>query len=210
MTPLTRRPARRASAALAASLAAVLLLAGCSAGGSSDLTQSYNQGDAGGGYISGDGRVVAIAESEREEPVEFGGELDTGGELAYADLADKVVLLNFWYANCPPCRKEAPDLEELHQQYIDDDRVMFLGVNVEDSAARSQTFAEEYGVTYPSILDQADNEVQLAFSGKVPPNAVPTTLILDAEGRVAARISGVITDTGLVSTLIDDALAEAG
>lgn len=188
-------------------LATGLLLSACSSG-SSSLTQSYNDGEAGGGYVSGDGSIVTIAASDRDEPISFGGELDTGGTIGPEDLADKVVLVNFWYANCPPCRKEAPDLEALNQQYSGDDDVVMLGVNVEDSAARAQSFAEEYGVTYPSILDRTDNEVQLAFSGNVPPNAVPTTLILDREGRIAARFSGIITDPNLVSTIIDDTLAE--
>lgn len=190
----------------AATLAAGLALAACSSGGG-DLVDSYNRGDAGGGYISGDGQLVTIAESERQPVDAFAGELDTGGSLSSEELQGQVVLLNFWYANCPPCRKEAPDLQALNERYADQG-VAFVGVNVEDSADRARTFAEEYDITYPSILDQAENQVQLAFSGAVPPNAVPTTLILDREGRVAARFSGLISDPDLVATILDDTLAE--
>jgi thiol-disulfide isomerase/thioredoxin len=191
----------------AAILAAGLLLAACSSGGS-DLTDSYNQGDAGGGYISGDGRVVTVAAADRDAPAEFGGALDTGGELDSSELDDTVVVLNFWYANCPPCRTEAPQLKELEDEYAGNDDVALLGVNVRDSAERAQVFSREFDLGYPSLLDAASNEVQLAFSGTITPNAVPTTLVLDREGRVAARISGVIDDAGLVSAIVDDVLAE--
>ncbi|WBU37013.1 TlpA family protein disulfide reductase [Homoserinibacter sp. YIM 151385] len=189
-------------------LAAALLLAACTSGGSGDLVESYTKGDAGGGYISGDGSVVTVAVGDRKPVQAYAGELDTGAGFDSAELEGRVSLLNFWYANCPPCRTEAPDLAELHEQYEADEDVVFLGVNVEDSAPRALGFAREYGIRYPSILDQGDNAVQLAFAGTVAPNAVPTTLVLDREGRVAARFSGIITDPALVSTIIDDTLAE--
>jgi hypothetical protein len=87
--------------------------------------------------------------------------------------------------------------------------VNFLGVNVRDQAATAISFNERFGITFPSIMDQ-DGKAQLAFSSQVPPNAVPTTLILDAQGRVAARILGQIKDASILSTLIEDVAAESG
>lgn len=193
---------RRAAAAIA--VVAVLGLAGCS-GESGGLLDDYDRG--GGGYISGDGTV--FVPEEPGEPVDFAGETDQGTTISSEELRGGVAVVNFWYAACPPCRVEAADLEELHREYADAG-VAFVGVNVRDAAATARTFADEFGVTYPSILDAESNDVQLAFAGQVAPNAVPTTLVLDREGRVTARISGLVSDPALLATFIDDALGENG
>ena len=83
----------------------------------------------------------------------------------------------------------------------------FLGVNTYDAAEFAGLFEEKFGIGYPSVLDAQNASVQLAFSGSVAPNAVPTTLVMDAQGRVAARISGLL-DKSILSALIDTALAE--
>jgi hypothetical protein len=85
--------------------------------------------------------------------------------------------------------------------------VNFLGVNVRDQAATAVSFNERFGVTYPSIMDQ-NGQAQLSFASQVPPNAVPTTLVLDAQGRVAARILGQLQDPSILLTLINDVAAE--
>ena len=77
-----------------------------------------------------------------------------------------------------------------------------------DQAANAASFEEKYGVTYPSILDVDDGEVQLAFAGPVPPAAVPTTIVLDREGRVAARVLGQLKDASILEAIIDDLLDE--
>ena len=94
-------------------------------------------------------------------------------------------------------------------QQFDPDGVRFLGVNIYDQAPTAMSFAEEFGVTYPSILDVNDGSVRLAFMGQVAPNSVPTTLVLDQQGRVAARISGVISEPSVLRSMITDVLAEA-
>ena len=86
------------------------------------------------------------------------------------------------------------------------DRVDFIGVNTRDGAAQAAAFEEQFGVEYPSILDDETASGQLAFTGIVAPNAVPSTLILDADGRVAARVSGAVTDTSILSTLLREEL----
>lgn len=192
----------------AALLAAVLVLAGCTPQ-ASRLADDYKAG-AGGGYVSGDGTVRVVAEGDRDDPVSFDGDTDTGTAVTSDDLAGRVVVLNFWYASCPPCRTEAPDLVALAEGYADaGDDVAFVGVNTQDSAATARSFATRFGVPYPSILDAGENEVQLAFAGEVPPNAVPTTLVIDRRGRVAARFSGIIQSPSTLGDVIDDAVAEA-
>ncbi|WP_327205451.1 TlpA family protein disulfide reductase [Rathayibacter sp. Leaf299] len=106
-----------------------------------------------------------------------------------------------------PCRAEAPDLQALHEQY-DGNGAAFLGVNVRDQADTATSFANTYGITYPSIID-TDAAVALAFSGKFAANAVPTTLVLDVDGRPAARILGRVTARSILDTLIADTIAEA-
>jgi peroxiredoxin len=102
---------------------------------------------------------------------------------------------------------EAKDLEALHQQFLDQG-VVFMGVNIMDQPPTALAFAEEFGVTYPSIMDVNGGAVRLAFAGQVAPNAVPTTLVLDQQSRVAARISGLLTDPGVLASIIEDILAE--
>lgn len=174
-----------------------LVLAGCA----SAAGVASQVGDA--GYIAGDGIVTEIAPEDRTEPGAFSGPLASGGEFDSAAL-EGVTLVNFWYAACPPCRVEAPVLAELHAEF--GDRVDFIGVNVRDGAAQAMSFEEEFGIEYPSILDDQSAQGQLAFTGIIAPNAVPSTIILDAEGRVAARVSGAVTDTSILSTLLQEEL----
>ena len=206
-----RRAGVRAAARtrVAAALAvAALALTGCS---SDPLADQYRSG-SGQGYISGDGAYTVIAADERSAPVSFEGALDSGGSVSTEQLVGQVYVVNFWYAGCPPCRVEAADLEALYQEFSDAQGgagVPFIGVNIRDKAPQSLAFAEEFGVTYPSILDVEDGSVRLAFAGQVAPTAVPTTLVVDAQGRVAARISGLVSEPSTLRAMITDALAEA-
>lgn len=187
---------------VAATALAVALLAGCTG---DPLAEQYRDG-ADAGYITGEGYREYLPE-ERFAPVEFEGVTDTGEQVSSSDYAGEVTVVNFWYASCPPCRAEAADLEALAQEYSEQG-VQFLGVNTRDQAGNAQAFARTHGVTYPSILDVNDTSVQLAFAGSVPPNAVPTTVVLDREGRVAARWLGII-DKSSLAAMIDRVLGES-
>jgi peroxiredoxin len=197
------RPAL-ASRALIGLAAAALLLSGCS---SDPLADQYREG-TNKGYIAGDGSITEISEAERGDPVEFAGLTETGEPVASADYLGEVTVVNFWYASCAPCRAEADDLQSLNAQF-EGKGASFLGVNVRDQAPNALAFSEKYGITYPSVLDVDDGAMQLAFSGSIPPNAVPTTLVLDAEGRVSARILGAIPEASILETLIADTIAES-
>jgi thiol-disulfide isomerase/thioredoxin len=191
-------------AAAAAAVAAALALAGCTANDS--LASQYRSG-SGQNYIAGDGTVSEYAAGNRGEPVSFSGTLQNGDTVSSKDYAGKVLVVNFWYAGCPPCRVEAPDLQQLSQKYASQG-VGFLGVNLYDSAQTAASFEKDKGVTYPSVLDRDTGSVLLAFSKTVPPKATPTTLVVDKEGRVAARILGAIPDKSILDSLISDAVAE--
>lgn len=118
------------------------------------------------------------------------------------------MVVNFWYAGCAPCRVEAADLESVWQEYKGNG-VSFVGINTRDQADTAVAFANEFGVTYPSLIDADTAEAKLAFAKVVPIAATPTTLVLDKQGRVAARIIGPIDGTSILSTLVEDALAES-
>ena len=187
---------------IAVTTASLLALSGCVVSPGDDaLTQvrpSY----------STVGPVTEIAQADRADPVLFSGTLETGETASSTDWAGKVLVVNFWYAGCAPCRAEAPDLEALYSEFQDQD-VMFVGVNVRDQAGTAQSFASTFGITYPSFLDANDGSIQLAFSGTIAPNAVPTTVVLDREGRVASRIVGRLASRSILETLIRDTLAES-
>ncbi|WP_082087594.1 TlpA family protein disulfide reductase [Microbacterium sp. SA39] len=197
---------RRSRRGVGAALAAVLAI-GLSACAPDPVSESFLSGDN-TGYVAADGAIVEITVAERGEPVDFGGVTETGDELDSADLAGQVTVVNFWYAGCAPCRVEAEDLESVWQEY-EGDGVSFVGVNTRDQADTAIAFAEEYGITYPSLIDVDTAQAKLAFAEATPIAATPTTLVLDKQGRVAARIIGPIDGTSILSTLVKDALAES-
>ncbi|WP_326502816.1 TlpA disulfide reductase family protein [Rothia nasimurium] len=188
----------RKQALVIAALGTVGLLSACSSSQDS-LAAQADAGDS-KGYIAGDGSVTEYAAGERGEPVEFESELFDGTVVSAADLRGKPVLLNFWYAGCAPCRVEAPWLNELHASF--GEKVAFYGANVRDEKGTAEAFEKNFEVPYPSFRD-VTGKVLLAMSKYVPAQAVPTTVVLDAEGRVAARILGQI-DKSVLNTLLED------
>ncbi|ROQ60817.1 thiol-disulfide isomerase/thioredoxin [Rathayibacter sp. PhB152] len=184
-------------------LVGALALSGCTR---DKLAEDYRQG-TNNGFISGDGTITEVPVDQRGEAIEFTGTDENGETIDSADLAGRVVVVNFWYASCAPCRAEAADLEQVNSEFTGQD-VSFVGVNVRDQAPTAASFAADYGISYPSIVD-TDSSVQLAFTGDVPPNAVPTTIVLDKEGRVASRILGQLQEASILSTLVSDTLAES-
>src|SRR5699024_8004289 len=179
--------------------AGALLLAACG----TDTSDRYASGDS--GYISGDGVSTEIAPEDRGEALEITGTTYDGEDFASAEHHGEVLVLNVWYASCPPCRKEAPELQKIHEEY-QDRGVSFIGVNVRDAEGPARAFEETYGITYPSMPD-ADAEIMYSLRGPVAPNAVPSTLVLDHEGRVAARVSGA-ADPSVLRAMIDAVVDE--
>lgn len=179
---------------LAPALAAVLLLAGCT-------EQGAQVPDS--GYITGKG-VVTEWENPTTGPVTFSGKTSDGSTFSSKQYLGKVVVVNFWYAGCPPCRAEAPTLNALATQYAGD--VQFVGVNVTDDRVTTAGFERTHKSTYPSIVDQEQGaSVQLAFAASKPPKAVPSTLVLDRKGRVVARVVGQ-ANKSVLNTLIEDTI----
>lgn len=155
------------------------------------------------GYIDGSGVITLLDAGDREKPEDVAGTTLEGEEVSLADYAGKVVVINVWGSWCPPCRSEVDDLvvaaEELMPQ-----GVVFLGINTKDnSAATALAFEKARKVPYPSIFDPG-GEALLAFYGTLSPNAIPSTVVIDAEGRVAASVIGEVTSARTLVNLVQD------
>ena len=182
-------------------LASALAVGGCAS--NDTLTEQLGSGD---NFISGDGALVEVAPENRGEPIEFAATANDGSDVSAEGLRGSVVVVNFWYASCPPCRIEAPELATYAKSKPDG--VTFLGVNVYDGEAAAKSFEDKFGIPYPSVLDVSTGAMRLAFAGSLPPNAVPVTIVLDRKGRVAGRISGYLSDISILTSIVDKVRAE--
>lgn len=191
---------------LSAAVVAVLAV-GLAACTNDPLADQYRAGDN-KGYIAANGfQTQEIAPENRGEPVEFTGSLDNGDAVSSDDFDGRVLVVNFWYATCGPCIIEAPRLEQAYQSFVGQD-VSFLGINTYDQPATSLSFARDNGVSYPSALAVNDADLKLAFADKTPINATPTTLVLDKQGRVAARIVGELPEASILESVVRTLVAE--
>ena len=175
----------RKLAAAALAVSAVLSLSACA---NDPLANQFKAGDN-KNYIAGDGSVAEFAEANRGEPIVWAGPTESGAMLKSEQLTGVVVVMNFWYAGCAPCRAEAKDLVAMNRMFLGKN-VQFVGVNVRDTAPTALAFDRTFDITWPSIIDAQSGSVLLAFTGIVTPQAVPTTIVIDKKGRVAARILG--------------------
>lgn len=159
------------------------------------------------GFVSGSGTVTVVDAADRVEAPNPSGRTLSGKQLALKDFTGSTVVLNVWGSWCAPCRQEAPDLVRAAKRLADRD-VRFLGINVRESGvASARAFVRNYGLPYPSIYD-ADGSELLGFRDTLPPDAIPSTLVIDERGRVAARVLGTVDADTLVA-LVDDVEAAA-
>ena len=207
IAPDSGRVSRRALLGGAVGAAGIVALGGSTLWLGDRPSDESGDGRLGGGQASiGSGQpVTEYPLTDRGQPVELSGGTLTDDELDLADLRGEVVVINVWGSWCVPCRIEAPVLARVSQEYRERG-VSFVGVNVKDNRAAAVAFEVEYGITYPSIED-TDGRAVLALSQYVPASAVPVTLVLDRDGRVAARVLGAVREATL-RALLDSALAE--
>lgn len=176
--------------------AAIALLAWVVAGRSEGDPRARAQG----------GSVVEeFAPADRPNGVPFQARLLSGERFDTATLEGKVVVYNVWGSWCAPCVAEAPALVEVAKEFAGE--VTFVGINVRDNDAAARAFEREHGVPYDSITSDDSAEPMSAFHNSLAAAAVPTTLVVDREGRVAARAIGPVTATTLRS-LLEPVLAE--
>lgn len=159
------------------------------------------------GYVSGDGRVSQLAPDERGDPVALTGEDLDGETLDLGRLRGTPVVMVVWGSWCAPCRAEAPDVVAAADQLADD--ASFVGINIRDSStAQAKSFVRSFEVPYPSFYSP-DGKAMLPLSGTLTPNSVPSFVVLDREGRVAASILGELPSTTTLVEITEDVVAES-
>ena len=154
------------------------------------------------GFPQTERNLTRIAPQQRQVLPEISGPaLGTKQMLTSRGYPGKVVVINVWGSWCAPCRSEAPQLEAASRQTAD--TAQFLGITSKDyDPAQAIAFTRAFSINYPSIFDPT-GKVLLNFAEVLPPSAIPSTMIVDSEGRLAARVLGPITETTLVD-MIDD------
>jgi len=166
-------------------LLSALLLTSCAGGGVS--SQNENS------FISGSGVATFVEKADRKIAPILSGETLTSGKMTLN--RNQVTVINVWASWCAPCRAEAPVLQEFSVNYPD---VQFAGILTRDNLSSAKAFYENFNLTYPTFIDDS---LLFGFGGSLIPNAIPTSLILDREGKIAVRISGEVTVAGLKKML---------
>ena len=175
---------------LVAACAALLLLAGCGNANSNTPQESFVAGNGATSYISVGDRVAAP---------KISGMTLLGTN--YSLPRNAVAVVNVWTSWCSPCRAEEPTLAALTRKYPE---INFVGILTRDNPVSAEAFVRKYKSPYPTLIDDS---VLIGFSKSLPANAIPTTLVLDKNGKVAGRISGVVTIASL-SELIEKIKSE--
>jgi len=198
-----RRPRVRTAARLATvsvTVLATLVALGATAG----CAQTMGGAE---GFVAGSGTVTVLDTAQRTPAPPLSGRTLDGTGFSLAEQRGTTVVMNVWGSWCAPCRDEAPDLVRAAKRLRGED-VRFVGVNVrEPGVASARAFVRRFGVPYPSIYDRDGSEL-LGFRDTLPPDAIPSTLVIDPQGRVAARVLGTVDTTTLVG-LVHDVEASA-
>lgn len=186
----------RHTALLVVALLAVLGLGACSEG----------VGGAKNGYISGDGQTIRIDPADRGEPIELTGDDLDGQPLDLASYRGKPLVINVWGSWCGPCRSEMPLLVDIVGEL--GENAPMIGINIRDENAAARAFMRNKFGTWPSIESKDGKALQpFMDSGLVNPKTIPTTLVLDDEGRVAAAVQGEITRPGTFIKTVNEIAA---
>ncbi|GGL73115.1 hypothetical protein GCM10010129_16000 [Streptomyces fumigatiscleroticus] len=190
----------RAAVTAGAALAAALLLSACSSGGTSG-------GGGNTGFITGADGIATLKKSERSDAPDLSGKTVDGKQLDVAEYKGKIVVLNVWGSWCSPCRAEAKNLEKVYQD-TKDQGVQFVGINTRDtSTGPAEAFEKEQGITYPSLYDPTGKLMLRFDKGTLNPQAIPSTLIIDRDGKVAARTLQALSEEKL-RKMLDPFLSE--
>ncbi|MFJ3337474.1 TlpA family protein disulfide reductase [Streptomyces sp. NPDC086766] len=198
----SKRSNRTRRAALTATGAAVaaLVLSACGSGGTSGGGNNTN-------FVMGKDGIATVDPGKRTAAPDLSGKTVDGQRLDVASFKGKVVVLNVWGSWCPPCRAEAPGFEKVFQS-LKGRGVQFVGINTRDtSTAPAVAFEKQQGVTYPSLYDPTGRLMLRFKKGTLNPQTIPSTLVLDRQGKVAARSLSPLSEEKL-RTMIDPVLAE--
>jgi thiol-disulfide isomerase/thioredoxin len=189
---------RHTAVRIALALVATMMLVSCTRTGADEQSQSAGQV----GYPTVPRNLTRIPPDQRQElPTVSGPALGSNQMISTRDYRGKVVVINVWGSWCPPCRKEAPDLQAASVETTG--VAQFVGITSKDyDPAPAEAFVRSFKITYPSIYDPT-GKVLLAFAGELPPSAIPSTMIIDREGRLAVRVLSEVSKITLVDMIND-------
>ncbi|WP_405903363.1 TlpA family protein disulfide reductase [Streptomyces sp. NBC_00656] len=197
------RASRRRFTLLAAPAAAVALALTLSACGSGGTT-------GGGGdtnFVTGNGGISTSAKGERADAPKLDGESLDGEKLDLADYKGKIIVLNVWGSWCAPCRLESKYFNKVAKE-TKDQGVQFVGINTRDpERAQAISFEKDFKVTYPSFYDKTGRLLLRFPKGTLKLQSIPSTVVIDRDGKLAARFVGPVDDTNL-HKMIDPLIAE--
>jgi thiol-disulfide isomerase/thioredoxin len=190
----TRAFRQRTALLTAAAVTGVSLLAGCG-----DDVAGSSSGDK--KFVQGTGEITKVERGQRQPAPDISGKGLDGERLELSDHKGKVVVLNVWGSWCAPCRAEAPNLAKVEKE-TDDKDVQFLGINTRDlDRANAKAFERNYGVEYPSFYDPSGKLILRFPKGSLSPQAIPSTLILDRDGKIAVRALKELSEKELRSAI---------
>jgi thiol-disulfide isomerase/thioredoxin len=199
-TRALRRRSFRSATALAGTAVLALAAAACSSSSSGSSTDSTN-------FVGGTGEISLVKAADRPPAPDLSGKTITGGHDSLAAYKGKVVVINIWGSWCAPCRAEAPNLAEVAN--ADKSKgVQFLGINTHDlDASNAARFDKTFKVTYPSLFDPYGKLILRFPKGTLNPQSLPTTMVIDRQGRIAARALKALSVDEL-HQLVDPIVAE--
>jgi peroxiredoxin len=193
----TNRPTRtrnRAALLTAGAAVAALTLSACGSGGTSGGSGNTN-------FVTGTNGIATVARDGRTVAPELSGPTVDGSRLDVADYRGKVVVVNVWGSWCPPCRAEAKNFETVYKD-VKGQGVQFVGINTRDtSVGPAKAFESDYGITYPSLYDPTGRLMLRFKKGTLNPQLIPSTLVIDRDGKVAARALQALSEDKLRSML---------
>ncbi|MFI6344769.1 TlpA family protein disulfide reductase [Streptomyces sp. NPDC050560] len=181
-------------------LAAALMVGGCTSGGVSG-------GSDKSGYVTNSGGVSVVKKADRKPGPKLDGTTLDGKKLDVASYRGKVVVLNTWGSWCPPCREEARGFAKVAEATADQG-VQFVGINTRDhDKGPAQQFEKSYKVPYPSLYDPAGRLMLRFPKGTLNPQSIPSTVVLDRDGDLAARSLAPLSEEKL-RKMLDPLIAE--
>ncbi|MGW1806390.1 TlpA family protein disulfide reductase [Streptomyces sp. NPDC002078] len=186
----------RSRAVLLSAVAAVaaLTLSACGQGGTSGGGGNTN-------FVTGKNGIATVPAGKRASAPDLSGKTIDGRTLDVADYKGQVVVVNVWGSWCGPCREEAQYFAKVSKQY-QGKGVQFVGINTRDtSTTPAVAFEKEHGIGYPSLYDPAGRLMLRFKKGTLNPQLIPSTLVIDKQGKVAARALEALDDTALLKML---------
>ncbi|WP_427921865.1 TlpA family protein disulfide reductase [Streptomyces sp. cg40] len=194
------RARSRAVLSTAGVAVAALVLSACSSGGTSGGSGNTN-------FITGSDGIATVKKGDRQAAPDLSGKTIDGKTIDTADYKGKVLVVNVWGSWCSPCRAEADNLVQVAKATADKG-VQFVGLNTRDTSTEpAVAFEKKYAVPYPSLYDPTGKLMLRFKKGTLNPQAIPSTIVIDRDGKIAARALQALSEDKL-REMLDPVIAE--